>query len=314
MADFVQIGGPASRPAVTFAPKPRPAVLWLQTITLAWMLVELGVAAYSASTAHSPALLAFASDSLVELLSATVVLCNGFPPSPSRNARRAAHPARSSSRWHSLSPRLPSHRLALRLQPETSCSGIAITVAALIAMPILAAFKRREARRSGNRALAADAVQSATCAYLAPDHPHRPRAELRRFHLAWFDALAALAAIPILVQRRLARAWRGQPMRLAAEARSIVPRRRRRLEVVRQFAGDRPRRHIVRAGERREEVVQRDLVAEVDDRHRGRQRPLVRLLAVQQVVLAEGEVEQVARGDARRGRGRRSRVFGAGSR
>ena len=65
MADFVQIGvGPAKAAA------PRTAVLWLQGITLAWMLVEFGVAAYAAATAHSPALLAFGSDSLVELLSA----------------------------------------------------------------------------------------------------------------------------------------------------------------------------------------------------------------------------------------------------
>ena len=35
----------------------------------------------------------------------------------------------------------------LRMRPETSRAGIAITVAALIAMPVLAALKRREARR-----------------------------------------------------------------------------------------------------------------------------------------------------------------------
>ena len=44
---------------------------------------------------------------------------------------------------------------------------MAITVAALFAMPLLAWLKRREARRTHHPALAADAVQSATCAYLA---------------------------------------------------------------------------------------------------------------------------------------------------
>ena len=55
----------------------------------------------------------------------------------------------------------------LHLRPETSHLGMLVTIAALIVMPILATLKRREARRTHNVALAADAVQSATCAYLA---------------------------------------------------------------------------------------------------------------------------------------------------
>jgi divalent metal cation (Fe/Co/Zn/Cd) transporter len=54
-----------------------------------------------------------------------------------------------------------------RVQPEASPLGIGITAAALIVMPLLAWEKRKLARRTGNSALAADAVQSATCAYLA---------------------------------------------------------------------------------------------------------------------------------------------------
>jgi hypothetical protein len=34
-------------------------------------------------------------------------------------------------------------------------------------MPVLSRAKRKAARMSGDRALAADAIQSATCAYLA---------------------------------------------------------------------------------------------------------------------------------------------------
>src|ERR1700727_3930815 len=79
MTDFVQIGAPASRPAGTCAPPPRRRVLWLQGVTQAWMLAEFGVSAYAAVTAHSPAMLAFRSDSLVELLSATVVLLQWIP-------------------------------------------------------------------------------------------------------------------------------------------------------------------------------------------------------------------------------------------
>ena len=50
---------------------------------------------------------------------------------------------------------------------EASCVGIGVTALALVVMPVLAWMKRRQARRMNNRALAADATQSATCAYLA---------------------------------------------------------------------------------------------------------------------------------------------------
>jgi divalent metal cation (Fe/Co/Zn/Cd) transporter len=208
MSDFVQIGGPASRSAGAFAAKPRPAVLWLQGITLAWMLVELGVSAYAAVTARSPALLAFGSDSLVELLSAAVVLSQWIPAIaiPERKAARV-----SGALLFTLGvvvAAIAIASLALRWQPQTSCAGIAITVAALIAMPILAALKRREAHRSRNQALAADAVQSATCAYLALI-TLTGLALNWAFRLAWFDSLAALVAIPFLLRGGRA-AWRGQ--------------------------------------------------------------------------------------------------------
>jgi hypothetical protein len=55
------------------------AVLWLQGITVLWMVIECGVSLLAAARAHSPALLAFGSDSLVELLSAALVLLQFTP-------------------------------------------------------------------------------------------------------------------------------------------------------------------------------------------------------------------------------------------
>jgi divalent metal cation (Fe/Co/Zn/Cd) transporter len=83
-------------------------------------------------------------------------------------------------------------------QPETSVSGIVITLAALVAMPVLARKKRSLARQTHNPALAADAVQSATCAYLAAITLVGLCANAV-FHLRWVDSFAALAAVPILV-------------------------------------------------------------------------------------------------------------------
>jgi divalent metal cation (Fe/Co/Zn/Cd) transporter len=199
MSGLVQIGVPAPKPAVACAPQARATVLWLQAVTLAWMLVEFGVSAYAAATAHSPAMLAFGSDSLVELMSATVVLLQWVPGMsiPERRAGRIAGVLLFM--LAAVVGAIAVASLAVRVRPEASCAGIAITVAALIAMPVLAGLKRREARRSGNAALAADAVQSATCAYLALI-ALAGVAVNAAFHLPWFDSIAALAAIPILLK------------------------------------------------------------------------------------------------------------------
>src|SRR5260221_4077410 len=89
MPDFIQIGSQPQRPADAGMAKPRSVVIWLQIVTLAWMLLEFGISAYAAVTARSPAMLAFGSDSLVELLSATVVLLQWSPRM--RISERTAH-------------------------------------------------------------------------------------------------------------------------------------------------------------------------------------------------------------------------------
>lgn len=54
-------------------------------------------------------------------------------------------------------------------------------------MPVLARFKRKAARTTRNRALGADAVQSATCAYLAAIKVDR-LAVNAAFHIHWVDS------------------------------------------------------------------------------------------------------------------------------
>lgn len=207
MSELVQIGFQPPKPAIAGAPKPRASVLWIQGVTLAWMLVEFGVSAHAAVRAHSPAMLAFGSDSLVELLSATVVLLQWIP-SMSISERRASRMAGALLFVLAfVVAAIAVASLTLRLRPATSYAGIAITIAALIAMPVLAFLKSREARRSQNAALAADAVQSATCAYLALI-ALAGLAINATFHVAWLDSVAALVAAPILVKEGRS-AWRG---------------------------------------------------------------------------------------------------------
>jgi divalent metal cation (Fe/Co/Zn/Cd) transporter len=208
MSGLVQIGSQPAKPTLACAPVRRSqAVLWLQTVTLAWMLIECGVSLYAAVHAHSPSLLAFGSDSLVELLSAAVVLLRyGSPKSISeQKAARIAGALLFVLAFVVASTAVLS--LVLHWRPETSYLGMMITVAALVAMPILATLKRREARRSDNVALAADAVQSATCAYLALVTLAGLAANAA-FHIPWVDSVAALLAIPILLKEGRS-AWRG---------------------------------------------------------------------------------------------------------
>jgi divalent metal cation (Fe/Co/Zn/Cd) transporter len=199
-------GGACATPQVIVPPTLSREVAWLQGLTLAWMLIECAVALLAALRAHSVALLAFGADSFVELLSAVVVLLQF---TPRRMLSKAAAERAAAALLYVLAAVVAGLAVASWHAPaETSPLGIAITALALVVMPVLAALKRREARRISNGALAADAAQSATCAYLAAVTLAGLAANAL-WHIAWLDSVAALAAVPILVVEAR-RAWRGE--------------------------------------------------------------------------------------------------------
>jgi divalent metal cation (Fe/Co/Zn/Cd) transporter len=170
------------------------------------MLVECAAALFAAARAHSVALLVFGSDSLIELLSAVVVLLQFAPRFPLKktHAERAA----AVLLFLLAAVVVCIAALAWRRPVETSWLGIAITALALLIMPVLARLKRRQAHALDNRALAADATQSATCAYLAAV-TLAGLAINALWHIAWIDKAAALVAVPILIVEGR-RAWRGE--------------------------------------------------------------------------------------------------------
>ncbi len=178
----------------------------LQGVTIAWMLLECGIALYAAAQARSLALFAFGSDSFVELLSALVVLLQ-FVPGVALSkavAQRAA-----AILLYMLAGAIVCIAIfGWNVPKETSYLGIGVTSLALIAMPVLAWLKHRQARVLGNRALAADAAQSATCAYLA-GVTLAGLAAFALWHIAWIDTVAALAAVPIVIVEGR-RTWRGE--------------------------------------------------------------------------------------------------------
>jgi divalent metal cation (Fe/Co/Zn/Cd) transporter len=210
MAQFPQI---EIKPSSGTAPCSLPTqgvrtVVWLQSITLMWMLVECAVSLYGAVSARSSALLAFGADSFVELISATVVLLAIAPSFPLTKDHAARLTGILLFVLAGVVALVTLLSLLFRVKPETSCSGIAITFAALAVMPMLAWMKRRTARKTKNRALAADAVQSATCAYLAAI-TLAGLAINAVWHIPWVDSAAAILAMPILIIEGQ-RAFRGE--------------------------------------------------------------------------------------------------------
>lgn len=139
-------------------------ILRLQWVTLGWMVVECSVALTAAWKTRSVSLLAFGSDSFVEVISASVVLLQfvlGFSISQLRAARVCG------LLLYGLAGVVTVTALSGLLHRVEAETSMAITAGALLLMPILAHMTKDEAERSGNKALRADAVQSATCAYLA---------------------------------------------------------------------------------------------------------------------------------------------------
>src|SRR5580692_991930 len=116
-------------------------VVRLQIITLVWMSVEAAVSLGTAWHAHSPAMLGFGGDSLIELLSAAVVFCNLlFHFDETRAARMVGALLFALAGLVVLTSVLNfiGYREARR-----SLIGISILMTAAIAMPWLANQKRK---------------------------------------------------------------------------------------------------------------------------------------------------------------------------
>jgi hypothetical protein len=189
-------------------PEARRYVLVLQAITIGWMLVEFCGAFVAASRAHSLPMAAFGSDSFVELVSAAVVMLqftSRFRVRPLAAARIAGGLLFVLAGIVFVLALLAAR---YKVVPERSYLGIGITVGALLTMPVLATLKRRHANATRNRALAADAVQSVTCAYLAGIT--LLSLLLQTIHPFWWIDSAAVACLIPLLFVEAQRAWKGQ--------------------------------------------------------------------------------------------------------
>jgi divalent metal cation (Fe/Co/Zn/Cd) transporter len=179
--------------------------LVLAYLGMGWMVIEAAAAVAAGILAASIALVGFGLDSVIEFLSAIIVIWQLHGPGEERETRAvrligvtffvlAAYLAAESVR-----------DLVDQARPGHSVPGISVTAAALVIMPLLATAKRRTGQAMNNRAVIADAAETAFCAFTSA-------AALLGIGLnAWFgwwwaDPAAALAIAALAVKEGL-EAW-----------------------------------------------------------------------------------------------------------
>lgn len=178
-------------------PKISRHILHLQVLTIVWMTVEAGVSLGTAWSSHSPALFAFGGDSLIELLSAAVVLWRfRFTLNEARAARIAGVLLFALAGLVIVTSIL--NFLGYR-EAQRSLVGIGILLAAAIVMPWLASRKRQLAAITSSAALKADAAESSLCAYMAWI-ALAGLAVNAIWGKSWADPLAALALVPLIIR------------------------------------------------------------------------------------------------------------------
>jgi len=160
--------------------------------------------------AGSIALIGFGVDTLIEVLSAFVILWRLLSIHHDERRERIALKLVGVSflllaayvAYEAVSS------LVIKEPPDKSLIGIALAILALFIMPLLARAKRRAAIRLNSAALSADSRQSAICAYLSAILLGG-LAMNSAFGWWWADPVAALIMLPIIIKEGL-EALRGE--------------------------------------------------------------------------------------------------------
>jgi len=185
------------------------AALWLAYATVAYNAVEGAVAIWAGSSAGSLALVSFGGDSVVECLSALVIVWQfraDVPEERERQALRGIAVAFFALAGYIVVDALRTLVTGVEAQP--SPVGIALAVVSLLVMPMLAWAKRGVGRKLGSATVTADSMQTLLCTYLS--------AVLliglvlnATLGWSWADPLAALVIAAVAVNEGR-EAWRGE--------------------------------------------------------------------------------------------------------
>jgi divalent metal cation (Fe/Co/Zn/Cd) transporter len=187
----------------------------LEALTVAWLIVEAAVAVASGVAAHSLSLLAFGIDSLIELISAFVLLWRLSVERRHGEALSEAAERLASRIGGVLLLALAAYVVASvgwslwqRQGEEFSSPGLIVAILTIPVMYGLAREKLRLADRLGSRALRIDAVESIACLYLSVVIVVGLVAQFL-FGAWWIDGVTALALVWFLVKEGC-EAWQGE--------------------------------------------------------------------------------------------------------
>jgi divalent metal cation (Fe/Co/Zn/Cd) transporter len=186
----------------------------LEWITAGWMVVEAAVAIGSGVAARSLTLTAFGVDSVIELLSACLLLWRlrvelrereTFSEATERTAGRLGAVLLGALSIYVVASAAWS--LGLGAGQEFSALGLALALLAIPIMAVLAMAKRRLADAIGSAALRADAIESVACLYLSCVVVISLLAQWA-IGAWWIDGVSALALAPFLI-KEAHEAWAG---------------------------------------------------------------------------------------------------------
>ena len=183
---------------------------WLEYASMAWMTAEAAVAITAGILASSIALTGFGLDSVIEFFAAAIVVwqLRGEIAGQERETRAVRLIGVTFFALAAYLTVESIHDLVTHARPGESIVGLAVTVAALIVMPLLAIAKRRTGQALGNRTLITDSAETAFCAYTSA-------ATLAGVGLNtalgwwWADPTAALIIAALAVKEGL-EAWHGE--------------------------------------------------------------------------------------------------------
>jgi divalent metal cation (Fe/Co/Zn/Cd) transporter len=144
----------------------------LEYFTIVWHLLEGVISVIAGFMAGSLSLVGFGVDSLIELLSGTVVLWRMNIDYKAEERERNEKLTLKIIGWSFIALALylileSVASLLRRKAPEHSLVGLAIAILSLIVMPLLSRAKRRIGTALHSPAMHADAKQANFCAYLA---------------------------------------------------------------------------------------------------------------------------------------------------
>jgi divalent metal cation (Fe/Co/Zn/Cd) transporter len=168
-------------------------------MTVIWMVLEAGIALAAGILAQSFLLTAFGIDSVIELVSGSILLWRLSMESRGGEVERVEDAEHKATWFVAVTLGLlclyvlgtSIYGLVTHSKSDSSLIGILISLGAVLVMPYLGVSKRRVAARIGSDALRGDAAESFTCGYMAAT-VLVGLALNALFHWWWAEDIAAL--------------------------------------------------------------------------------------------------------------------------